>query len=122
WQMAGLGPMSGQITWFRRAATKPGRDPAETSLALHRYTKETKRLYGVLERQLEGRNFICDEYSIADMASWPWVQQYGHYIDDLAAEYPAIHEWHARIARRPAVVRAMALGVDQLEIPADAPR
>lgn len=121
WQMSGLGPMSGQITWFRRAATKPGRDPAETSLAIHRYTKETKRLYAVLERQLDGRDYICDAYSIADMACWPWVEQYGHYVGDLA-DYPAIHGWHRRIGERPAVLRAMKLGVDQVVVPAGSPR
>ena len=112
WQMSALGPMAGQITWFKRAATKPGRDPAETSLAIHRYTKEVKRLYSVLERQLEGRDFICDEYSIADMACWPWVEQYGSYVGDLQ-DYPEVHAWHARIAARPAVQRAMKVGVDQ---------
>jgi GSH-dependent disulfide-bond oxidoreductase len=118
WQMSGLGPMSGQITWFRRAATKPGRDPAETSLAIHRYTKETKRLYGVLDRQLQRRDFICDDYSIADMACWPWVEQYGSYAGDLA-DFPAVRAWHARVAARPAVQRAMLLGVDQIKVPAD---
>ncbi len=117
WQMSGLGPMSGQITWFRRAAIKPGRDPAETSLAIHRYTKETKRLYGVLERQLEGCDYICGDYSIADMACWPWVEQYGHYVGDLT-DYPAIYAWHRRIGERPAVLRAMKLGVDQVAVPA----
>ena len=68
WQMAHLGPMTGQITWFRRAAAKPGRDPGVTSLALHRFTKETRRLYGVLDRQLQQREFVCDDDSIADMA------------------------------------------------------
>jgi len=118
WQMSALGPMSGQITWFRRAATKPGRDPAETSLAIHRYTKEIKRLYGVLERQLDARAFICDDYSIADMACWPWVEQYGSYVGDLA-DFPAVHAWHARVAARPAVQRAMKLCVDQIAVPAD---
>jgi GST-like protein len=118
WQMSALGPMSGQITWFRRAATKPGRDPGETSLAIHRFVKETKRLYGVLDRQLNGRAFICDEYSIADMACWPWVEQYGSYVGDLA-DYPSVYAWHARIAARPAVQRAMKLGIDQIKPPAD---
>jgi GSH-dependent disulfide-bond oxidoreductase len=116
WQMAGLGPMAGQITWFRRAAAKPGRDPAETSLALHRFTKEVKRLYGVLERQLEGREYICDEYSIADMACWPWVEQYGSYVDNLSA-LPATRAWHARLAMRPAIQRAMKVGVGEIEVP-----
>ena len=116
WQMAGLGPMSGQITWFKRAAEKPGRDPNETSLALHRYTKETRRLYDVLERALESRDFICDAYSIADMASWPWVEQYASHIGGLEP-YPAIRAWHGRIAARPAVQRAMAITAD-LTMPA----
>lgn len=117
WQMAGLGPMSGQITWFTRAAAKPGRDPRDTSLALHRFTKEVRRLYGVLERQLAGREFICDEYSIADMASWPWVDQHHSYVGDLR-EFPNIRAWHARIAARPAVERAMRLGLDRVQLPA----
>lgn len=118
WQMSALGPMSGQITWFRRAAAKPGRDPAETSLPLHRFTKETKRLYGVLERQLEGRDYLCDDYSIADMACWPWVEQYGSYVGGLG-DYPAIDRWHRRVGERPAVQRAMKLGLDQIKAPAE---
>jgi glutathione S-transferase len=121
WQMSGLGPMSGQITWFKRAAAKPGRDPGETSLALHRYTKELKRLYGVLDRQLQGRDYICDDYSVADMASWPWVEQYGSYVNGLD-EYPAIKAWHARIAARAAVQRAMKVGLEQIKVPAGALR
>jgi glutathione S-transferase/GST-like protein len=111
WQMAGLGPMTGQINWFVRVAETPGRDPRDSSYAIHRYTKETKRLYGVLERQLTGREFICDAYSIADMACWPWVEQYHHRVGGLA-EYPAIAAWRARIAERPAVRRALELGLD----------
>ena len=122
WQMAGLGPMSGQITWFKRAAEKPGRDPAETSLALHRYTKETARLYGVLEGQLAGRPFICDDFSIADMACWPWVEQYGARDFGDLSQFPAIKAWHARIAQRPAVQRAMKLGVGAIADPPGAPR
>jgi glutathione S-transferase/GST-like protein len=117
WQMAGLGPMAGQITWFLRAAQKPGRDPAETSLALHRYRKETRRLYDVLERQLKGRDFICSDYSIADMACWPWVEQYGLRDFGDLAEFPSIKAWHARIRQRPAVTRAMKLGVDAIIAP-----
>jgi GST-like protein len=110
WQMAGLGPMSGQVSWFTRAASTPGRDPRDFSYALHRYTKEVKRLYGVLERQLTGRDYICDEYSIADMASWTWVEQYHAQIGDLAVEYPHIAAWRSRIGARPAVRRAMLVG------------
>jgi glutathione S-transferase len=114
WQMAGLGPMSGQVTWFKRAAAKPGRDPRDCSYAIHRYTKEVKRLYGVLERQLTGRDYICDDYSIADMASWPWVDQYHGYAGDLE-DYPGIKAWHRRIGARPAVHRALKLGMDTLQ-------
>lgn len=119
WQMAGLGPMSGQVTWFRRAAEKPGRDPAETSLSLHRFEKEVRRLYGVLERQLQGCEYVCDTYSIADMACWTWVEQYGSRDLGDFAQHPAIKAWHARIAERPAVQRAMLVGAGQLKPPAE---
>jgi glutathione S-transferase/GST-like protein len=111
WQMSGLGPMTGQLNWFLRAAETPGRDPRDTSYAIHRYDKELKRLYGVLERQLTGRDFICDDYSIADMASWTWVEQYQGRVGGLG-DYPGIAAWRARIAVRPAVQRAMQLGMD----------
>jgi GST-like protein len=62
------------LSWFARAAATPGGDPRDSSYALHRYTKEVKRLYGVLEQHLAGREYICDEYLIADMASWPWAR------------------------------------------------
>ncbi len=111
WQMAGLGPMTGQVTWFKRAAMKPGRDERDTSFAIHRYEKEMRRLYEVLETRLTGRDFICDEYSIADMAAWPWVNQHGGYLGDLL-QFPAIFAWHERIRARPAVQRALAVGMD----------
>jgi glutathione S-transferase/GST-like protein len=117
WQMAGLGPMSGQITWFKRAAQKPGRDLAETSLAIHRYTKETKRLYGVLDRQLAGRDYICGDYSIADMACWPWVEQHGSYAGDLAEAFPNVAAWHRRVGARPALQRGMLVGTDHPSLP-----
>lgn len=110
WQMAGLGPMTGQVTWFRRAAAKPERDPRDTSFAIHRYEKEMRRLYGVLETQLTGRDFICDEYSIADMACWPWVNQHAGYLGELQ-RFPAIFAWHQRIGARHAVRRALAVGM-----------
>ena len=112
WQMAGLGPMNGQINWFVRVSEKPDRDPRDSSYAIHRYTKETRRLYDVLQRQLSGRDFICGDYAIADMAAWPWVDQYHGRVGDIAADYPAIAAWRDRIAARPAVQRAMKLGTD----------
>ncbi|HEX7853337.1 MAG TPA: glutathione S-transferase N-terminal domain-containing protein [Sphingobium sp.] len=110
WQMAGLGPMTGQITWFKRAAQKPGRDPAETSLAIHRYVKEVTRLYEVLDRQLSGRAFICDDYSIADMACWPWVAQHGDYV--RVDNFSNIAAWHERVGARPAVQRGAQVGIE----------
>lgn len=110
WQMAGLGPMTGQITWFKRAAKKPGRDPAETSFAVHRYVKEVTRLYGVLDRRLVGRDYICDDYSIADMACWPWVEQHGDYVG--VDNFSNVARWHALVGERPAVQRAVLVGTD----------
>lgn len=112
WQMAGLGPMTGQVTWFRRAAKKPGRPGSETSLALHRFSKEMRRLYQVLDRQLATQDFICGEYSIADMACWPWIDQHHDYLGELQ-QFPQVYRWHQRIAQRPAVQRAMKLGLEQ---------
>lgn len=109
WQMSGLGPMSGQVNWFERAAQKPGRDPAETSLALHRFRKETTRLFAVMEQTLEGKAFLCGEYSIADMACWTWVHRYPGNGGGLE-RFPALADWHRRIGERPAVQRALAVG------------
>lgn len=106
WQMAGLGPMAGQLSWFLRVANLPDRDARDHAYPIHRYRKEVRRLYGVLERQLAGRDFLCDAYSIADIASWTWVDQYHAHIGGLD-EYPAIAAWHTRIAARPAVQRGM---------------
>lgn len=111
WQMSGLGPMLGQVNWFARAALKEGRDPVETSLALHRYRKECARLFGVLEGRLAGRDFICGDYSLADMACWPWVEKYYANAGDIA-DYPAIAAWRARAGERPAVQRALLVGTD----------
>ncbi len=111
WQMSGLGPMSGQVNWFARAARKEGRDPAETGLALHRFRKETGRLFGILEGGLHGRDYICGDYSIADMGIWTWIDKYPDNGGGLAA-FPNIADWHARIAARPAVQRALKVGLD----------
>jgi GST-like protein len=113
WQMSGLGPMSSQVNWFSRAAQKQGRDPAETDLALHRFRKETARLFAVLEGRLGGRNYVCGDYSIADMAIWPWLEKYPENGGGLAA-FPRIADWHARIFARAAVQRALAIGSEML--------
>lgn len=107
WQMAGLGPASGNVNWFARAAAKPGREPAETGFALHRFRKETARLFGVLESGLQGRDFLAGTYSIADMCCWPWIDKYPDNGGGLDA-FPNLAAWHARIAARPAVQRGLA--------------
>ena len=106
WQMGGLGPMAGQANHFNRFA------PEKIPYAMKRYTDEAARLYGVLDRQLQGRDYVAGDYSIADMACWPWVDQYYYRVADSPADYPAISAWRDRIAARPAVQRAMQLGLD----------
>jgi GSH-dependent disulfide-bond oxidoreductase len=108
WQMAGLGPMAGQLSWFIRVSNIPDRDERDYSYAIHRYRKEVTRLYGVLERQLTGRDYICDHFGIADIASWTWVDQYNDHMGGLTG-FPNIAAWHARIAARPAVGRGMTV-------------
>lgn len=114
WQMAGLGPSSGNVNWFARAAAREGRDPAETSLALHRFRKETARLFEVLERALAGHDYLCGDYSIADMCCWTWIDKYPENGGGLAAR-PALAAWHARIAARPAVQRALLVGREMVK-------
>lgn len=113
WQMSALGPMSGQVNWFSRAAAKPDRDPAETSLPLHRFRKETVRLFGVLEDALAQGDFVCGDYSIADMCIWPWIEKYPENGGGLDG-FPGISAWHGRIAARPAVRRALLVGLDMI--------
>lgn len=107
WQMAGLGPMAGQLSYFLRASKESDRDPRDSAYPVRRYLREVRRLYAVLDRQLATREFLCDTYSIADIASWTWVEQYQAQVGGLS-EYPGIAAWHARIAARPAVIRGMA--------------
>jgi GSH-dependent disulfide-bond oxidoreductase len=103
WQMGGLGPMAGQNHHFAHYA------PEKLPYAIERYVKETQRLYGVLERRLEGRDFITGEYSIADMAAYPWCLLWQRQGITLA-EYPNIGGWLERIGARPATQRAYARG------------
>ena len=102
WQMAGLGPMAGQLSWFIRVSNIPGRDERDYSYPIHRYRKEMRRLYGVLERQLADQDYICGDYSIADISCWTWIDQYRSQVGSQD-EFPNITAWHARIAARPAV-------------------
>ncbi len=103
WQMAGLGPMTGQYGHFHVYA------PDDIAYAKERYRKETERLLGVLDTQLDGRAFIAGgEYSIADMAAYPWINPYTRAPLDLT-RFPNVERWHSDIAARPATRRAYAL-------------
>ena len=110
WQMGGLGPMAGQAHHFLRF--NEGKAP----YAEERYGKETKRLYGVLDGRLAGRDFICDDYSIVDMACWPWISRFEWQRIDLA-EFPNIRDWYLRIAERPAVQRGYDVPKKVADIP-----
>lgn len=103
WQMAGLGPMSGQYGHFTVYASE------KILYAIDRYTREVQRLLGVLDTQLAKHAYVAgDDYSIADMAIHPWVNAYDKAPLDMTP-YPALQRWHAEIAARPAVQRAYAL-------------
>jgi GST-like protein len=103
WQMGGLGPMAGQNHHFVQYA------PERIPYAMERYVKETSRLYGVLNKQLaDGRDFIAGEYSIADMACYPWVVPHERQQQKLA-DFPHLTRWFERIGQRPATLRAYEL-------------
>ncbi|MGF7151593.1 GST-like protein [Sphingomonas zeicaulis] len=106
WQMGGLGPMAGQNHHFRAAAPQP------IPYAIDRYTNETNRLYGVLDKRLADRAFVAgDAYSIADIASYPWIvshERQGQSLDD----FPNLKRWFETIRDRPATVRAYAVATE----------
>lgn len=99
WQMGGLGPMAGQNHHFGQYA------PEKIPYAIDRYVRETNRLYGVLDRQLAGRAYIADEYSIADMACYPWIVPY-EYQQQTLSDFPNLKRWFEAMQGRPAVMRA----------------
>ncbi len=103
WQVAGLGPMLGQHGHFKLYA------PEKIPYAIDRYAREAKRLYGVLDRQLEGKLHVCSDYSIADMACWPWVVTYKAQGIDLA-EFPSVRRWYDALKQRPALRRGYDAG------------
>jgi GST-like protein len=110
WQVGGLGPMAGQNHHFNHYA------PEKIPYAQERYIKETNRLYGVLDRRLEGRSFVAGDYSIADMASYPWVvshERQGQKLED----FPNLKSWFERIRARPAVVKAYEKGAAISTVP-----
>jgi GST-like protein len=102
WQMGGLGPMAGQNHHFTQYA------PAPIAYAIERYVKETARLYAVLNKRLADRDYIAGDYSIADMACYPWIvphEKQGQNLDD----FPNLKRWFSVIRERPATLRAYAL-------------
>jgi GST-like protein len=103
WQVGGLGPMAGQNHHFGRYA------PQKIPYAIDRYVKETNRLYGVLDRQLAREPFLAGEYSIADMAAYPWIAPHEEQGQNLK-DFPNVERWFEAIAARPAVPRAYAAG------------
>ena len=104
WQMGGLGPMAGQAHHFRSAA------PEKIPYAIERYVTETARLYGVLNTRLADREFIAGEYSIADMACYPWIVSHERQ-DQKLEDFPHVKRWFEAITRRPAVARAYHKGI-----------
>ena len=96
WQMGGLGPMAGQTHHFVKF------NPGKSIYAEQRYLKETRRLYRVLDTRLRNREFIVDDYSIADISVWPWISRYQWQGIDLS-EFPEVRRWYRLIATRPAV-------------------
>ena len=102
WQMGGVGPMFGQAHHFLRAA------PEQVPYGIKRYTDEAKRLYGVLDRRLAEAAYMAGEYSIADIATYPWIARHEWHKVDLA-EFPNVKRWYDTIGRRPAVARGMAV-------------
>lgn len=105
WQVGGVGPMIGQYNHFVHYAAE------KIPYAMTRYTQESDRLVGVLERRLKGRDYIVDDYSIADMATFPWVNGYNKRGGDLSA-HANVRAWIDRIYARPATKRALAVGKD----------
>ena len=102
WQIGGLGPMLGQNHHFSQYA------PEKVPYAIDRYTRETARLYGVLDKRLSQHEFVASDYSIADMAAYPWIvphEKQGQSLDD----FPNLKRWFHHIAERPATQRAYAV-------------
>jgi GST-like protein len=110
WQMGGFGPILGQAHHFLHF------NPGKSDYAEARFRSEVARLYGVLDRRLEGRDYICDDYSIADMACWPWVSRYEWQQVNLD-DYPNVRSWYQRLLARDAVQKGYHIPKHMGEIP-----
>ncbi len=103
WQMGGFGPMPGQVHHFLTVE-----NPQDQRYGLERYSKETARLYGVLDRRLAGHEFVADEISIADFAILGWAWRHERHRTDLA-DYPNVKRWYETLMARPGVARGFAV-------------
>jgi GST-like protein len=110
WQMGGPGPMLGQVHHFVKY--NPGKAP----YAEERYLKEAHRLYGVLNKRLDGREYVADDYSIADIAIWPWISRYEWQTVDMK-QYPSVLRWYTAIANKPATQKGYKVPKDVGEVP-----
>ena len=110
WQMGGFGPMLGQTHHFVHF------NPGKATYAEERFAKETERLYGVLDRQLAQHDYVAGDYSVADMAIWPWASRFEWQGIDLAA-FPHVKRWYEAVAARPAVQRGYRVPKDMGPIP-----
>ena len=108
WQVGGLGPMAGQTHHFRQYAPALIKDQRQIAYGVRRYTDETNRLYGVLNKRLADREYVAGDYSIADMAIWPWILP-GPQGQDLE-DFPHLKAWMERVGARPAVQAGRAVG------------
>ena len=115
WQMGGLGPMLGTYGHFKLYAPEP------VPYALQRYGDEANRLYAVLNDRLEGREYICGDYSIADMACWPWVVTNKGQGFDLATDYPNVRRWYDHCKERAGLRRGYEVGREFRNIGAGKP-
>ncbi|WP_119459515.1 glutathione binding-like protein [Rhodospirillaceae bacterium SYSU D60014] len=105
-QMGGVGPMLGQAHHFRQYA------PEKIDYAIQRYTKEAGRLYGVIDRRLKDHDYLAGDYSIADIASFPWLRSHKNQGQNLE-DYPNLKRWFDAIAARPAVQRGLQVLSDR---------
>ncbi len=110
WQMGGVGPMLGQTHHFVKY--NKGKAP----YAEERYLKEAHRLYGVLDRRLADHEYLADDYSVADIATWPWISRYEWQTVDLS-QYPNVKRWYVAIANRRAVQKGYHVPKKVQDIP-----
>ena len=110
WQMGDLGPMIGQAHHFLKF------NKGKSAYAEERYAKEAMRLYGVLDKRLAEHEYIVDEYSVADVAAWPWISRFEWHGIDLG-EFPNVKRWYVAIASRPAVQKGYHVPKKMNEIP-----